>query len=145
MSQVTRTIEYRLETIARSATPEEATIQITSRLPASLKLRLDTCAEFLGMTRNSFLIDLLEAAIPDAESAIRDAQLSLGINGQPARTYDEAVKAAIESGKSSTFSDLNEALNQANAEFEANGKISDETKDDLKALGYPLHFLGDEK
>lgn len=42
------------------------TSQMTIRVPDDLKLRLDLLASFLDMTRNSLVVDLLNAAAEDA-------------------------------------------------------------------------------
>ena len=151
MKQVTKMVEYHLERLARQAHhEEEKTLQITSRLPASLKIRLDTCAEFLGMTRNSFLQELLEAALPAAEQALRDASLTqeqIGPGGHWGPfSYDQAVEAFVadfhRTGKqTATMGDLEAILKQASIEFEANGEVSDETNDALRDAGMPVRFL----
>lgn len=42
------------------------TTQMTIRVPDDVKLRLDLLASFLDMTRNSLVVDLLNAAVEDA-------------------------------------------------------------------------------
>lgn len=154
--RISRMVNYHLENIVRSATDEEKTIQVTSRLPASLKIRLDLCASYLDLTRNSFLIDLLGAALPTVEQALRDShsvreECGLAGNWGP-YTYDEALKAFTEefdaTGKEFRGSRaLAEAINQANTEFSATGKTSPEMITLLRELGYPENFLtsGDTK
>lgn len=149
MSSVTKMMDFHLEALSRDASQDEQHLQITSRIPASLKIRLDLCADFLGMTRNAFLIELLEAALPEAEQSLRDAELtkqSFGSTSWGPYSYDEAASAFIESyrqtGKQfSSLSNVNDLLQQAQAEFSETGEVSQDTKDDLLAAGYPLRFI----
>jgi len=141
---------YHLENLVRSHAPDEKAVQITSRIPAPLKIRLDLCASYLDLTRNSFLIDLLQAALPTVEQALRDAQSvrsQCGVAGSwGPYTYDEAVKAFTEefqrTGKEfKSLNELNEVINQANLEFAETGETSSETERRLRELGYPESLL----
>lgn len=155
--RVTKMASYHLQNLLRSHAPDEKVVQITSRIPAHLKIRLDLCASYLDITRNSFLIDLIESALPDVEQLLRDSEFvrsECDTDGSwGPYTYDEAVKAFTEefdrTGKEfKSPGELNEAIHQANLEFKETGETSVETQQRLLELGYPKRFLfpkGDEK
>lgn len=155
--RVTKMASYHLQNLLRSNAPDEKAVQITSRIPASLKIRLDLCASYLDLTRNSFLIDLIESALPDVEQLLRESQSVRSECGATGNwgpyTYDEAVKAFTEefqrTGKEfKSLGDLNEVINQANLEFNETGETSVETEQRLLELGYPkrlLRFKGGDK
>jgi hypothetical protein len=147
---ISKMVDYHLQNLVRSLPDDEKAVQLTSRIPASLKIRLDLCASYLDLTRNSFLIDLLEAALPTVEQVLRDSQSvrqECGVTGSwGPYTYDEAVKAFKEefqrTGKEfKSISELNELINQANLEFSETGETSPDTENRLRELGYPERLL----
>lgn len=154
MDKVKQVAEFHLEQLRRSSlSNEDKTFQVTSRIPVPLKIRLDLCADFLGVTRNALLIDVLEAALPSVEEALRDSSCtheevsSAGAFGP--FTYDQAVEAFTaeyhRTGKApGSLGSINEMLAQANAEFIETGAVSDETTDALRALGVDLAVLKGE-
>lgn len=99
MKTIKQMAEFHLEAQCRDAYRPEPALQITSRIPADLKIRLDTSAKYLGLTRNALLIDILELALPEVEAAIGEHSITLATvdaNGERGPfTYSQAVDWAM--------------------------------------------------
>ena len=87
-------VDFRMQTMARQADQgKDSSIQMTVRIPESLKIKLDVISKFLGSTRNSLLVEFLEIACKEAVERIQDNPYmeSLAING---RSITEALAEA---------------------------------------------------
>jgi len=121
MKTVREMADFLLELQAREAYRPEPPLQMTSRIPADLKIKLDTCAEYMGLTRNALLIEILEAALPDVEKAIDEHQIiieSVGAHGHRGpfnyrQAFDWAMQEYRNTGKAPlSAQEASEALNQ---------------------------------
>lgn len=92
-------VDYRMRQYveALESNSELGTSQITIRVPNDLKARLDVLTEFLNMTRNAVIIDLLSASV---ESAIERMEnhpyiTTWEIDGKSVRQKVEIEDAAL--------------------------------------------------
>lgn len=93
-SPVSELIDFKMRCLDLETQAKEATTQLTVRVPESLKVKLDVMSEFVGGTRNSLLIELLEIACDEAIERINDNPYigNLTING---KTIHQAIEAAM--------------------------------------------------
>lgn len=78
-------VDFRMQAMARQADQsKDSSIQMTVRIPESLKIKLDVISNFLGGTRNSILVEFLEIACKEAIERIQDNPYMEGltVNGK---------------------------------------------------------------
>lgn len=88
-------VDFRMQAMARQADQsKDQTVQMTVRIPESLKAKLDVISRFMGGTRNSILVEFLEIACNEAIERIENNPFMehLTVNGQ---TISEAVHSAM--------------------------------------------------
>jgi len=87
-------IDFKMKSRLAETDAKEATTQLTVRVPESLKVKLDVISDFIGGTRNSLLVELLEVACDEAIERINDNPYieELSING---KTIYQAIEAAM--------------------------------------------------
>lgn len=88
-------VDFRMQAMARRADEsKDPTVQMTVRIPESLKTKLDVLSGFMGGTRNSLLVEFLEIACREAIERIQDNPYmdNLTVNGM---TISVAVERAM--------------------------------------------------
>jgi hypothetical protein len=88
-------IDFRMQAMARQADQsKDSTVQMTVRIPESLKTKLDVISRFVGGTRNSILVEFLEIACNEAIERVENNPYMehLTVNDQ---TISEALHAAM--------------------------------------------------
>ena len=120
MKSIKEMAEFHLETQIRQAYEPEPPLQMTSRIPADLKIRLDVASEYLGLNRNTLLIEILELALPQIESALDEHQIRIetaDINGHRGpftyrQAFDWAMAYFRDNGKApKSLDDVAEEIN----------------------------------
>lgn len=81
---IIKAVDFRMQELARMVNPDKTTtVQMTVRIPETLKTKLDVISSFMSGTRNSLLVEFLEIACDEAIARIEDNPYMSGflVNG----------------------------------------------------------------
>jgi predicted transcriptional regulator len=101
-------VDFRMQAMAREADHgKDSSIQMTIRMPESLKIKLDVISNFMGGTRNSILVEFLEIACREAIERIETNPYMSGltVNGR-------SISEALADASKGELADLDDALHE---------------------------------
>lgn len=93
-------VDYKLNRLVDELPLDEESVQVTLRLPISIRHKADVVSDFLSITRNSLFVAFLDESVQSAFCRLEDNPVisDMKINGM---TPSEAYQALL-SGKLST-------------------------------------------
>lgn len=112
-------VDFRMQAMAREADQsKDSTVQMTVRIPESLKTKLDVISNFIGGTRNSILVEFLEISCREAIERIEHNPYMSGltVNG---RTISEALEDGIKGNRELDLPGLDDALHEVDMSLPA--------------------------
>jgi hypothetical protein len=105
-------VDFRMQAMAREADQSrDATVQMTVRIPESLKIKLDVISNFIGGTRNSILVEFLEIACREAIDRIENNPYMSGLTVND-QTISEALEHGIKGSRESDLPGLDDAFHE---------------------------------
>lgn len=103
-------VDFRMQAMARQADQsKDVSIQMTVRIPETLKIKLDVISDFMGGTRNSLLVEFLEIACKEAIERIENNPYvdGLKVKGKSiSETVAEAMKGEELDGLNDIFHEV---------------------------------------
>lgn len=105
-------VDFRMQAMAREADQsKDATVQMTVRIPESLKIKLDVISNFIGGTRNSILVEFLEIACREAIDRIENNPYMRDLTVNE-RTISEALEHGIKGSRETDLPGLDDAFHE---------------------------------
>jgi hypothetical protein len=105
-------VDFRMQAMAREADQnKDATVQMTVRIPESLKIKLDVISNFIGGTRNSILVEFLEISCREAIDRIENNPYMSGLTVNE-RTISEALEDGLKGNRELDLPGLDDAFHE---------------------------------
>jgi predicted DNA-binding protein len=103
-------VDFRMQALARQADQsKDASIQMTVRIPETLKIKLDVLSDFMGGTRNSLLVEFLEIACKEAIERIENNPYVSELKVKD-KSISEAIAEAMKGEELEGFNDVVHAV-----------------------------------